>query len=190
MKKQILIIQLIILALSLVILGCAGEPQKELTAAKDALEKARDAEADRYASDLFTEAENSIIEAENLIAQKNYGEAKNLLKKAMAMADSAASQAPINKEEEKTYAEDAISKSKEAMQNLKETQKIARDWKIPKKKTNLSKEFTTWEDQLKKAQEEYDNGNFDVAKEMASEVYNQVTAKNEELSELIMAKQK
>jgi hypothetical protein len=170
MKKEILIIQLVILAFFLVILGCAGEPQKELSAAKDALEKAREAEADRYASDLFTEAENSITEAENLIAQKNYGEA--------------------NKEDVKVDAEDAISGCQTAMKQLKETQKIARDWKIPKAKTDLSKLMPNWEDQLKKAQEEYDMGNFDVAKEMASEVYQQVTAKNEELSELIMAKQK
>jgi hypothetical protein len=190
MKKEILIIQLIVLALFLVILGCAGEPQKELTAAKDALEKAREAEADRYASDLFTEAENSIMEAENLIAQKNYGEAKKLLIEAKAMADSAALQAPVNKEDVKVIAEDAISESKKAMEQLKETQKIARDWKIPKNKTDLSKQMPVWEDQLKEAQEELGNGNFDVAKEIAGEVYQQIIAKNEELSELIMAKQK
>jgi hypothetical protein len=190
MKKEILIIHLVILAFFLVILGCAGEPQKELSAAKNALEKAREAEADRYAIDLFAEAENSITEAENLIAQKNYGEARKLLIKAKAMADSAASQAPINKEDVRVDAEDAISGCQTAMEQLKETQKIARDWNIPKKKRDLSKLMPNWEDQLKKAQEEYDNGNFDVAKEMASEVYQQITAKNEELSELIMAKQK
>jgi hypothetical protein len=190
MKKEILIIQMVVLAFFLMILGCAGEPQKELTAAKDALEKAREAEADRYASDLFVEAENSITEAENLIAQKNYGEAKKLLIEAKAMADSAALQAPINKEDVKVIAGDAISESKKAMEQLKGTQKIARDWKIPKTKTDLSKEMLTWEDQLKKAQEELDNGNFDVAKEIAGEAYQQITTKNEELSELIMAKQK
>jgi hypothetical protein len=190
MKKEILIIQLVILAFFLVILDCAGEPQKELSAAKDALKKAREAEADRYAIDLFAEAENSITEAENLIAQKNYGEARNLLKKAKAMADSAASLAPINKENVRVDAEDAISGCQTAIEQLKETQKIARDWKIPKNKTDLSKLMPNWEDQLKKAQEDYDSGNFDLAKEMASEVYQQVTAKNDELSELIMAKSK
>jgi hypothetical protein len=174
----------------LVILSCAGEPEKELSAAKDALERAKGAEADRYATDLFAQAENSITEAENLIAQKNYGEAKKLLIEAKMLADSAASQAPINKENVKVDAEDAISESQKALDQLKETQKIARDWKIPKAKTDLSKQMPTWEDQLKKAQEEYDNGNFDVAKETAGEVYQQIIAKNEELSELIMAKQK
>lgn len=190
MKKEILIFQLIILASFLIILGCAGEPQKELSAAKDALEMAREAEADRYALDLFTEAKNSINEAENLIAQKNYGEARNLLKKAITIAESAASQAPINKESVMVDAEDAINRSKEAMQNLKETQKIARQWKIPKKKTDLSEEISNWEDQLQKAQEEHDNGNFDVAYKVGGEVYQQINAKIKELNELIMAKQK
>lgn len=190
MKKEILIIQLIILAFFLVILGCAGEPKKESTAAKDALEKAREAQADRYASDLFGQAENLLTEAENLIAQKNYGEAKKLLITAKGMADSAASQASINKENVKVEAEDAIGESQKAMELLKDTQKKAQDWKIPKEQADLSTQMPNWEDQLKKAQEEYNNGNFDVAKEVVVNVYQQISAKNQELTDLIMAKQK
>jgi hypothetical protein len=190
MKKRIFISPLIALASFLLILGCAGEPQKELSAAKEALENARGAEADRYVSDLFAEAENSVTEAENLIAQKNYGEAKKLLMKAKSLADSAALQAPANKEEEKMYAEDAIAESQRAMDQLKETQKIAQSLGFPKGKTDLSTEMPKWDYQLKGAQEEYDKGNFDVAKAMASEVYQQISAKMEELNELIMTKQK
>lgn len=190
MKKEILIIQLIILAFFLMILGCAGEPKKESTAAKDALEKAREAQADRYASDIFTQAENLLTEAENLTAQKNYGEAKKLLITAKGMADSAASQALINKENVKMETEDAIGESQKAMELLKDTQKKAQDWKIPKEQADLSTQMPNWEDQLKKAQEEYNNGNFDVAKEVVVNVYQQISAKNQELTDLIMAKQK
>jgi hypothetical protein len=190
MKKEILIIQLVILAFFLVILSCAGEPKKESTAAKDALEKAIEVQADRYASDLFAQAENLLTEAENLIAQKNYGEAKKLLITAKGMADSAASQASINKENVKMEAEDAIGESQKAMELLKDTQKKAQDWKIPKEQADLSTQMPNWEDQLKKAQEEYNNGNFDVAKEVVVNVYQQISAKNQELTDLIMAKQK
>jgi hypothetical protein len=189
MKKEIMVIQLIILAFFSVMLGCAGEPQTELNAAKDALEKAREVEADRYSADLFTEAENSITEAENLIAQKNYGEARDLLRKAKTTAESAASQAPTNKESAKVEAEDAISESKKVMEQLKDTQKNAKQRSIPKAKTDLSQLMPGWEEQLKKAQEEYDSGNFDVAKSAAVEVFQQVSAKNKELVDLIMAKQ-
>jgi hypothetical protein len=190
MKKEILIIPLVIFIFFLMILGCAGEPKKELAAAKDALEKAREAQADRYASDLFALAENSLTEAEDLIAQKKYSEAKQLLMNAQGMADSAASQASINKEDVKVDAEDAISGSQKAMQLLMETQKAAQSWKIPKEKTDLSAQMPNWEDQLKRAQEEYNAGNFDMAKDMASKVYQELNAKNNELSELITAKQK
>jgi tetratricopeptide (TPR) repeat protein len=190
MKKKILIIQLVILAFFLVILGCAREPKKELAAAQDALEKAREAQADRYASDLFGQAANLLTEAENLIAQKNYGEAKKLLITAKGMADTATTQASINKDNVKVEAEDAIGESQKAMELLKDTQKKAQDWKIPKEQTDLSIPMPDWEDQLKKAQEEYNNGNFDVAKEIVVNVYQQISAKNQELTDLIMAKQK
>lgn len=190
MKKEILIIPLVIFIFFLMILGCASEPKKELAAAKDALEKAREAQADRYALDIFTLAENSLTEAEDLIAQKKYSEAKQLLINAKGMADSAASQASINKEDVKVEAEDAISESQKAMQLLMETQKAAQDWKIPKEKTDLSQQMPNWEDQLKLAQGEYNAGNFDVAKDIASKVYQELNAKNNELSELIAAKQK
>jgi tetratricopeptide (TPR) repeat protein len=189
MKKKIFVIPLIILVFFLVILGCAREPKKELAAAQNALEKAKEAQADRYASDIFTQAENSLKEAENLIAQKNYGEAKNLLITAKGMADTAISQALINKDDAKTDAEGAIGESQKAMEQLKETQKIALQSKLPKDKTDLSQQLPNWEDQLKKAQEEYNNGNFDVAKEIVVTAYQQISAKNNELSELIMAKQ-
>jgi len=59
MKKGIWAVGLVIFPFLLLMLGCAGEPTNELAAAKDALENARAAEADKYAPDLFTQAENS-----------------------------------------------------------------------------------------------------------------------------------
>jgi hypothetical protein len=190
MKKKIFVIPLVILVFFLLILGCAREPKKELAAAQDALEKAKEAQADRYASDIFAQAENSLKEAEDLIAQKNYGEAKSLLITAKGVADTAASQAAINKEEVKVEAEDAISESQKAMQQLMETQKAAQGWKLPKEKTDLSQQIPSWEDQLKQAQEEHAQGDFDIASKTATEVYQQIIAKDNELRELIMAKQK
>jgi hypothetical protein len=190
MNKKILLIPPIILALFLVILSCAGEPKKELTAAKDALEKAREAQADRYASDLFGQAENLLTEAENLIAQKNYGEAKKLLINAMGIANTATAQALINKENVRQQAEDFISGFLTAMEQLKSTQKIAQDWKISKEQTDLSVQIPSWEAQLSRAKEEFDKENFDIASKMAGEAYQQISTKDNELRELIMAKQK
>ena len=190
MNKGIWVIGLVIFPFLFLILGCAGEPKNELAAAKDALEKARVAEADKYAADLFTQAENSITEAENLIAQKKYGEAKKLLMDAKSVAESAASQAEVNKENTKTEVEDFFAAIDNAMKQLKETQDLAKQWGIPKKSRALTEETSRWDEQLKKAHTEYDSGNYFSAKELASEIHQQVTDKDNQLREMIMAKQK
>jgi len=190
MRKGILVAGLLIFPVLLLILGCAGEPTNELAAAKDALEKARAAEADKYAPDLFTQAENSITEAENLIAQKKYGEAKKLLMDAKSVAESALSQAEVNREHTKTEVEDFFAAIDQAMKQLKETQDLAKQWGIPKKKRALTEEMSGWDEQLKKAHAEYDSGNYYSAKELAAGIHQEVTTKDNELREMIMAKQK
>jgi hypothetical protein len=190
MKKGIWVVGLMLFPFLLLILGCAGEPTKELAAAKDALEKARTAEADKYAADLFNQAENSIIEAENLIAQKKYGEAKKLLMDAKGVAESATSQAEVNKENTKTEVEDFFAAIDHAMQQLKGTQDLAKQWGIPQKQRALTEEMSTWDEQLKKAHAEYDGENYYSAKELAAGIHQEVTAKDNELREMIMAKQK
>ncbi len=190
MKKRSLVVGLVIFPFLLLILGCAGEPKNELAAAKDALENARAAEADKYAPDLFTQAENSIIEAENLIAQKKYGEAKKLLMDAKAVAESAASQAGVNKENTKTEVEDFFAAIDQDMNQLKETQDLAKQWGIPKKERALTEEMARWDEQLKKAHAEYDAGNYFSAKDLASGIHQEVTEKDNQLREMIMAKQK
>ena len=97
MKKGLILLGFSVFAFWILLLSCQSAPQKELVAAKDALQKAQEAEADKYASDLFTQAQNSITEAENLIASKKYGEAKQLLVNALGVAESAAQQAGIRR---------------------------------------------------------------------------------------------
>jgi hypothetical protein len=190
MKRGIWVVGLLIVPVFLLILGCGGEPTKQLAEAKDALEKARTAEADKYAPDLFTQAENSITEAENLIAQKKYGEAKKLLMDAKAVADQAASQAVTNKDNTKTEVEDYMAAITGAMKQLKETQDLAKQWGIAKKERELTEQMATWEENLKTAQAEYDAGDYFSAKEAAAKIHQEVTDKDSQLREMIMAKQK
>lgn len=70
MRKGITVASVVLFSFLLLILGCQSAPQKELAAAKDALQKAQEAEADKYAPDIFTQAQNAITEAENLIFSK------------------------------------------------------------------------------------------------------------------------
>ncbi|MGB2769678.1 MAG: DUF4398 domain-containing protein [Candidatus Zixiibacteriota bacterium] len=190
MKKGILFVGFLIIPVFLLILGCGGEPAEELAGAKSALENARTAEADKYAPDLFAQAENSIAEAENLIAQKKYGEAKKLLVDAKSVAESAATQAVTNKDETKTQVEDFLAEIGKVRAQLKDAQDKAKEWGIPKKQRELTEETAKWDQNLEKARAEYDAGNYHSAKELAAGVYQEVTAKDSELREAIMAKQK
>lgn len=190
MKRNILSAGLLIVPVFLLILGCGGEPAKELADAKSALENARVAEADKYAPDLFAQAENSIAEAENLIAQKKYGEAKKLLVDAKNAAESAASQAVTNKDNTKTEVEDYLAAIDQSMKQLKETQDLAKQWGISKKQRELTEELARWNENLEKARAEYDAGNYHSAKELAAGIHQELTAKEGELREAIMAKQK
>jgi hypothetical protein len=190
MKKGVFAVVLLGLPFLLLMLGCAGEPTKQLADAKAALDKARQAEADKYAPDLFTQAENQITEAENLIAQKEYGEARKLLMDAVSVADQAASQAVANKENTKTEVEDYMAAINGAMTQLKETQDLAKQWNIPKKDRELTEEMAAWDENLKEAEAEYDAGNYYSAKELAAQIHQEVTDKESAIRELILAKQK
>jgi hypothetical protein len=189
MKKAIFVIALLVLPL-LLLLACAGEPTQQMTDAKDALQKAKEAEADKYAPGLFSQAQNSIAEAESLIALKQYGEAKTSLMNAKEMADQAATQAPINKDNTKTEVEDYLAAINGAMNQFKETQDLAKQWGIPKDKWQLTDQIATWNDDLKQVQAEYDAGSYFEAKQLAAKLHGDITDKDNEIRELIMAKQK
>jgi hypothetical protein len=190
MKRGILIVSLLLFPTLLLILGCGGEPTNELAAAKQALESARAAEADMYAPDLFAQAENGINEAEGLIAEKKYAEAKKLLIDAKTVADQAASQAVTNKDNTKTEVEDYLAAIDQSMKQLKETQDLAKKWGIPKNQWELTEDIARWNENLQEARTEYDNGNYYSAKKLAAEVHQELTQKDSDLREKIMAKQK
>lgn len=189
MKKGIKVVGLLLIPFLLLILSCQSAPQNELAAAKDALQKAQEAEADKYAPDLYTQAKDSIGEAENLIAQKKYGEAKQLLIDAKGIAESAVSQAETNKDNTKTEVEDFLAAIDGVMKQLHETQNSAKQWKIPEAVWSLSQEMSRWDDGLKRAQAEYGSGNYYLAKQLASEIHKEITDKDNQLRAMIMEKQ-
>lgn len=190
MKKGITIAGLVVFAFLILILSCQSAPQKELTAAQDALQKAQEAEADKYASDLFNQAKDSITEAENLIASKKYGDAKQLLINALQVAESAVQQAGTNKDETKTEVEDYFAAIDGDKKQLAETQNLAKQWKLPETVWKLSDETARWDQGRSRAQTEYNAGNYYLAKQLAAQIHQEVTSKDNDLRSLIMEKQK
>jgi tetratricopeptide (TPR) repeat protein len=189
MKKAVFALSLLVLPL-LLLLACAGEPTQQMTEAKDALQKAQQAEADKYAPDLYLQAQNSIAEAESLIAMKKYTEAKTSLEKAKEMADQATTQAPINKDNTKTEVEDYLAAINGARKQFQETQNLAKQWRVPKDKWELTDQIATWDEDQKQVQADYDAGNYFEAKQLAAKLHGDITEKDTEIRDLIMAKQK
>jgi hypothetical protein len=190
MKQRITIVGLMVFVCLLLLLSCQSAPQNELTAAKDALQKAQEAEADKYAPHLFIQAQNSISEAENLISSKKYGEAKQLLINAQQVAESATQQAGANKDETKTEVEDYFAAIDGAMKQLNETQDLSKQWKLPESAWKLTDEKTQWDQDYQRAKTEYAAGNYYEAKQLAAQIHQEVTTKDNELRSMIMEKQK
>ena len=86
---------LCLMAISLV--SCAQPPEEELKAAEEALSKAKSAEADVYATEVFRSAKNTLEEARAKVAKDDYEGGKASAIRARELADQSRSQAETNK---------------------------------------------------------------------------------------------
>jgi tetratricopeptide (TPR) repeat protein len=119
-----------VLLLSVLFFGCSSVPDEELTAAQEALDQARETEADVYVPEEFQKATDDFEAAQAAIAEENqksfysrdYDEARRLLEQAESSAEEAAAAAPINKQQVRDQAEQALQNAsaafEEAEQNL------------------------------------------------------------------------
>jgi hypothetical protein len=175
--------------LSLVIAGCAGDPTKELAQVREALDQARENEVDKYAPDLFSQAEHAITDAENLIAEKEFGQARKVLSEVQVLIDSASSEAQTNMDNMGVEVEDLLSTIDEAWQVLLQTREAAKKWKISANQWELKKEMADWDEQLQQVRADYDQENYYSARQSASKILEEVTAADSRIKELIQDKQ-
>ncbi len=160
----------LLLILGIILLSsCAKPPDKEMQAARDAVAAATSAEANMYAPDLFTPAQDSLNQAETLLGEKKYGDAKRLAVFAKTWADSAASMAGTKKEEMKASAESAISDATAKLDAFKKGKLTAK----------MKTEVKAWETSLADAKKDLDAGNYKKAMDTATMVAGNVTKAEE-----------
>lgn len=94
----------------LLVLSCAKRPEKELVAAKQAVDSARLASVEEYAPYEFRQATEALSRAETCITEKDWAKAKQYAVIAKKMADSSMVAARIRKEHLKTRAEQLLRK--------------------------------------------------------------------------------
>src|SRR4030042_2364234 len=103
-------------------MGCSKPPTQEVENAEKTIANAKKAEADLYVQDIFTKAENSLKQANDLKTQKKYKEAKAQAEEAAKLALEAIPQIDPNKAK---MQEEATQKVSEAQMLMKEEKDIA-----------------------------------------------------------------
>jgi hypothetical protein len=187
--KTCLGIVLLSFTLSFLIPGCAGDPTKELAQVREAMDQAREDEVDKYAPDLFDQAGQAVTDAEDLIAQKKFGQAREALEEAQTLIDSASSEAKTNMDNMGLEVEDLLSTADDAWQSLLQTREAAEKWKIPADKWELKEEMARWEKQLQQVRADYEQGDYYSAKQLVGKVLDEVTTADNQIKDLIEAKQ-
>jgi len=126
LSKKTMTFGLVLLFL-VALMGCAKVPQQAVDAAKAALDAAKSAEADRYATDMFNAAKDTLdaamaeIETQNgkFALTRSYGTAEKLLAGATAAANSAVEAAAANKTKVQAEAQQLLADAKTAIDNSK-----------------------------------------------------------------------
>ncbi len=118
-----------------IITGCAKPPTKEVESAEKAVAEAKLKEADLYVQDVFMKAEDSLKKAKDLVAVKNYKDAKKAAEDALSDAQQAIPMVDLNKAKMKTEAEQMVQDVQGAVDELKSI--VA---KAPKKKSPINRE--------------------------------------------------
>ena len=124
--------------------GCAKAPTQEISNAEKAVSEAMQKEANIYAPEIFSKAQESLKMAKDLLGQKKYKEAKKAAEDAVALSQQAVSQVEANKSKMKAETDQMFSDVQKGIAELKgllgkspaqlgprerkETQELIRKW--------------------------------------------------------------
>ena len=111
--------------------GCAKPPTEEIAKAEKALGDAKAKEADIYLEDGFKKADAALKKAKDLLAQKEYKDAKAAAEEASSGAQLLSSQVDAAKAKMKTDAEQMLQEVKAQTNELKEQVADAVKRKVP-----------------------------------------------------------
>ena len=123
----------LLLPLVALLAGCSAPPQKEIDMARGAIDAARAAGAEQYATESFTAATSALQQATDAVAQRDYRQALSRALDAHERAQEAAKGAADGKARARSEAEVAIVAGSTALQTLRERIKTAEGAKVPRR---------------------------------------------------------
>jgi hypothetical protein len=121
MKKdtEILYVSFVIVFLSVLFCGCSKPPTQEIEHAEQTIALAKEKEADLYVEHLYSQAQDSLRQAKELMQGKKYKDALKTAQEASALALQAISQVEQSKKEMSEETERLILESEKFLEELK-----------------------------------------------------------------------
>jgi hypothetical protein len=135
----------VLASVALLVAGCDSPPEAEKKAADAAIAAAKSAEADKYAGPAYKAVTDLQRQAETLMGEKKYKEAKAAYERVKGLADDAVKAAATGKVAMKTEVEKGIAAADAAWAGLEKQAKAAAKKLKPEQKK-------AWEDDAKAAQ--------------------------------------
>jgi len=167
---------LLVLVLIIILLtGCEKPPTQEIANAEKSISEALQKEANVYAPDIFSKAEESLKMAKDLLAQKKYKEAKKAAEEAVALSQQAISQVEPNKAKMKAEIEQMLLDVQKGIGEIKGL--LA---KSPKQLGPRERKET--EELIKKWEKDIGNIKTMMQEQKMREAYDQLMTVNKEVS--------
>jgi trimeric autotransporter adhesin len=170
------------LALAITI-GCGGEPpEKEMQQAQGALDAARAAGADKYATDEFAAATLALANAKEAVAQRDYRLALNHALDSRERAQNSAKMAADGKAAARTEADRAITAAQTVLNTAAVKLKTAQAAKVaPRLLAGPQQQIETARSALQEARAAFDRGDYFDVPAKASAATASLPAVSEEL---------
>lgn len=141
--------------------GCGSPPSHEIDQAQGAVDAARAAGADRYATDQYQAAERSLKSAHDAVAQRDYRLALSHALESRDRAQSAAKQAALQQGVQRSAAERKLSELAAALDRAKQRVSAAEAARSPRRSLAVARAaIAEVEDSLQKAGTEIQDGNY------------------------------
>jgi hypothetical protein len=174
----------IIAALALVSAGCSGEPpNNEIEQARSAVEAARAAEADRYATQEFAAAEDALKRAHEAVDQRDYRLALNNALDSRDRAQQAAKTAAAGKAAARAEADRAVAAAAAAVKRTQATLKSVEAGRPPARIVSAARQaIGDAELRMQEARTAVEKGDYADATKTANAVTQAMTAAASDLA--------
>ena len=163
------------------IVGCAKPPAKEIESAGKAIADAKLKEADLYSQDLFAKAEGALKKAMDLVAAKNYKDAKTAADEALSLAQQSVQAVEANKTKMKADSEQLVLDVQSSINELKTLAAQAVRKKAPINQQEIQNAIGKWEIELVSIKEHLHAGKIRLAFDQLTAIQEQARSQKETL---------